>query len=130
MVRPDAVDPSTVRLERGRGSKGRGDGRGGNYWHVYAADRRAGHVYVNVVDDDSLGPHASIQIQINKALQGRGIGKIAYRLAAEQSGHDTVYAHMRKSNTASRRAAEAAGFHVLDAPGERQLLMRWQRLRG
>jgi RimJ/RimL family protein N-acetyltransferase len=129
MANSEIVDPSIVRLEQGHGSKGRGDGPGGTYWHVYAGGRRAGHVYVNVVDDASLGTHASIQIQINKALQGRGIGKIAYRLAAERSGHGTVYAHMRKSNTASRRAAEVAGFEVIDAPGERQLLMRWRPVR-
>jgi len=125
MPASDVVDPSTVRLERGHGSKGRGDGPGATYWHIYVGDMRAGHVYINVVDDASIGTHASIQIQINKALQRRGIGKVAYQLAAEQSGYDTVYAHMRKSNIGSRRAAEAAGFEVVDDPLERQLLMRW-----
>lgn len=63
--------------------------------------------YIDVVDDASIGMHASIQIQINKALQRHGIGKTFYRLAAEQRGHDTVYAHMRKSNTGSRETAYA-----------------------
>jgi len=125
------VDPKSVRLERGRGSKGRGDGPGGAYWHIHAGAKRAGYVYIAMSDKRPFGQHAEIQIQINKDQQGRGIGRLAYRLACEESGHDVVYAHMRKSNVASRRAAEAAGFEVVKAPPVpgtvRQLSMRWQR---
>lgn len=45
-----------------------------------------------------------------KKSQGKQIGRIAYRLAAEASKYDTIYAHMRKSNIASQQAAEKAGF--------------------
>jgi hypothetical protein len=34
---------------------------------------------------------------------------------------------MRKSNVASRRAAEAAGFTDVTPPRHPQLIMRWQR---
>ena len=121
------VSPDQVRLEEGKGSRGRGGGPGGHYWHIYVGDTRVGNVYVNVIDEPPVGKHASIQIQINKAQQGRGIGKVAYRLASEESGHDTVYAHMRKSNIASRKAAAAAGYEVVDDDRVRQLLMRWRR---
>jgi hypothetical protein len=124
--RKPPIDPTTVRLERGRGSKGRGGDPGGEYWHIYAGTARAGHIYINFVVDELVGEHASIQIQINAPQQGRGIGKVAYRLAVNESRYNLIYAHMRKSNSFSRKAAEAAGFDLvqdLDAP---QLLMVWQ----
>lgn len=121
------VDASEVRLEPGRGSVGRGSGSGGRYWHIYVGEKRVGNVYVNVIDEEPVGVHASIQIQINKADQGRGIGGVAYRLASEQSGHEVVYAHMRKSNLASGKAAEAAGYEAIGDEQVRQLLMRWRR---
>lgn len=37
--------------------------------------------------------------------------------------HDKIYAHMRKSNVASRRAAEEAGFIDVTPPGHVQLIM-------
>jgi RimJ/RimL family protein N-acetyltransferase len=117
------VNPSEVRLEAGKGSKDRGGGPGGAYWHIYVGDRRAGNVYVNVIDEEPIGEHASIQIQVNAAEQGKGIGSIAYRLAADASEHSVIYAHMRKSNRASRLAAEHAGFVVVDHPEVAQLLM-------
>jgi RimJ/RimL family protein N-acetyltransferase len=123
------VDPSSIRLERGKGSAGRGAGAGGRYWHIYQGDERVGNVYVNEIDEAPLGRHASLQIQINKAHQRRGIGKVAYRLASEDSGHDVVYAHMRKSNAGSRRAAQAAGYEVVEDDRIGQLLMRWTRSR-
>jgi RimJ/RimL family protein N-acetyltransferase len=71
--------------------------------------------------------HASIQIHVNQAQRGRGIGRIAYREACEQSGHDRIIAHMRKSNVASQRAAAAAGFEVVEDPAIAQLAMAWRR---
>ena len=123
----DPVNPDEVRLEEGTGSAGRGGGPGGHYWHVFDGGKRVGHVYINVIDEEPVGRHASIQIQINKTDQRRGIGKVAYRMAAERSSYDTIFAHMRKSNTGSRKAAEAAGFDVVDDERVRQLLMRWKR---
>lgn len=112
-----------VTLERGPGTPGRGAGSEGEYWHVFADGRRAGKVFVNVIDEEPYGRHASIQIFLNQASQGRGIGSIAYRLAAEASRHDPLYAHMRRSNVASRKAAERAGFVEDATPGQRQLTM-------
>ena len=114
-----------VTLRAGRGSKGRGGDAGGEYWHVLADGIRAGAVFVNwVTHDKYLPPHASLQLFLNKNRQGQGIGCIAYALAANASRYDTLILHMRKSNLASRWAAEHAGYAVIDVPGERQLVMR------
>lgn len=123
------VDPNTIRLVAGKGSPVRGGGPYGHYWHIYTGERRAGYVYINLIDEPPFGKHASIQIYINQALRGRGIGKVAYRLACEQSQHDVVIAHMRKNNIASQRAAAAAGFVVVNDPRLSQLAMRWTRPR-
>lgn len=125
-IRP-AVDPDEVRLVRGTGSTGRGGGTGGGFWHIYVGDTRAGSIYINVIDEPPLGPHASIQIRVNQSWQGRGVGRIAYRLASEASDHDIVYAHMRKSNLASRAAATHAGYTPIHDETVRQLIMIWKR---
>jgi hypothetical protein len=118
---------ANITLRRGRGSIGRGGGPGGQYWHIYDGGARAGSIWINQVTDDRLGPHPSLTIQINKPNQNRGIGRAAYRQAAEQSGLDEIWLHMRKSNTASRKAAIHAGYHLVDRPGDPQITMRWVR---
>lgn len=112
------------------GRKGKGDGPGGEYWDVVVAGRRAGEVFVNVIDEPPVGRHASLQIFLNKPDQARGIGRIAYRMAAEASSHDLIHLHMRKANVASRIAAEAAGFVDASPPGFTQLIMKRHRSGG
>jgi RimJ/RimL family protein N-acetyltransferase len=90
-------------------------------------EQRAGYIYINISSDEFFGEHPSIQIFINKSERGKQIGRVAYRLASEQSGYNTIYAHMRKSNTASMRAAEEAGFKVVEQKGLPQLSMVWRR---
>ena len=108
---------------------GRGGAKSGaeNYWHIITADGQAGRVFIKLVDEPPFGQHHNIQIFLNKAHQGQGIGSIAYKMACDASGHPKIYAHMRKSNIASRRAAEKAGFEALDLPGMRQLSLVWQK---
>jgi RimJ/RimL family protein N-acetyltransferase len=128
--RPQAQSPPrpiAVRLEAGKGSSGRGGGHGGKFWHIYDGDRRAGSVWINQADDRDLGEHASLTIELNETSRGKGIGRRAYRLAAEASEHDEIWLHMRRSNIASRKAAEHAGYTVVSVPDRRQLVMRWQR---
>ena len=126
-VKREPVDPKDVTLVEGKGSAERGGGPGGHYWHIQVGDKRAGHVFINVITDQFFGEHPSIQIHINQSEQGKQIGRVAYRLACEQSSHDKIYAHMRKSNIASRRAAEEAGFEVIEDKRNPQLSMVWQR---
>lgn len=108
----EPVNPEDVRLVKGKGSKGRGGDLGGAYWHIHLNEQRAGYVYINVINEAPFGQHPSLQIKVNEQYQGRHIGRVAYRLACELSEHDEVIIHMRKSNIASRRAAEAAGFQM------------------
>lgn len=117
-----------VILEEGKGGKGTGGGDGGFFWRVKVDGSSAGKVYINWINEPPIGPHASIQIFLNKTSQGKHIGRWAYKQACELSGYDTVYAHMRKSNTASQLASQHAGFSVCTAfPTYRQLLMKWVR---
>lgn len=119
------VDPATVVLKPGNGPEGKGGGPSGEYWIVEFDGRRAGEVFVNLIDEPPLGRHASLQIFLNVDCQGKGIGRAAYRQAAEASQHRPLYLHMRKSNHASRLAAEAAGFKDVTTPDVPQLIMRW-----
>lgn len=117
------VAPGAVELVRIKGTPGRGGGREGEAWRVERDGVRAGIIFINVIEEPPIGRHASIQIFLNRASQGRGIGRIAYRKACEESGHDPIYAHMRRSNVASRRAAEAAGFRDVTPDRHAQLIM-------
>ena len=105
------------------GTPGKGKGSGGEKWRIDVAGMRAGVVYINVIDDPLIGRHASIQIYLNIKSQGRGIGRLGYLKACQLSQHPTIYAHMRKSNIASRRAAEAADFVDATPRGYGQLIM-------
>src|SRR5207245_8928029 len=90
-------------------------------------EHRVGIVYINVIKEDRFSTQASIQIHLNQNQRGRGIGRVAYRLACEQSHHDVIIAHMQKNNLPSQRAASAAGFVIVDNPRIRQLAMQWTR---
>lgn len=121
------VASGAVTLTRTKGTPGRGGGRGGEAWRIDAEGKRAGVIFINVIDEPPIGRHASVQIYLNAASQGRHIGRIAYRKACEASEHDLIYAHMRKSNIASRRAAEDAGFVDVTPAGEAQCIMMRRR---
>jgi hypothetical protein len=118
------IDPSKVEMVQRPGPKYKGNGAGGEYWEVMVDGARAGEVFVNVIDEPPLGKHASMQIFLNFSDQGKGIGRAAYLKAAEASAHDPLYLHMRKSNHASRLAAEAAGFRDAAMPGAAQLILK------
>ena len=131
--KPEKVyfDEDDVELKAGKGSVETGGGKGGHFWWIYATDssqeeKKAGKVYINLTDEDPVGEHASIQIFLNKSSQGKHIGRWAYKKACEESAYDVVYAHIRKSNVASVKSAEAAGF-VKCFPKAPQLIMKWVR---
>jgi hypothetical protein len=124
------IDPEKVELIQKSGPIGKGDGPGGEYWDVVVEGSRAGEVFVNVIDQPPLGAHASMQIFLNQTDQGKGIGRVAYRKAADASRHDPLYLHMRKSNLASRLAAEAAGFKDAALPSVAQLILKRTRETG
>ncbi|TWB87537.1 hypothetical protein FBZ93_12198 [Bradyrhizobium macuxiense] len=117
------VDPKDVAIVRTKGATGRGGGPKGEAWRIELKGKRAGIVFINWIDEEPIGEHASIQIYLNEISQGRHVGRIGYRLASDASTYDPIYAHMRKSNVASRRAAEEAGFVDAGIPGVKQLIM-------
>jgi len=117
----------TVTLQRGKGGRDTGGDVGGFFWKVYNNDILAGKVFINYIDEEPVGEHASIQIFLNKQSQGKHIGRFAYAKACEEGSYDEVYAHMRKGNIASRKAAEAAGFKAVSMAGISQLLLKWTR---
>lgn len=95
------------------------------YWHIYAGKMRVGHVAIKESQNEELGDHYSIDIHINQRHRGKGIGKAAYKQASVKSGYPAIYAHMRKSNVASQKAAEAAGYTIVPLESDRQLTMKW-----
>lgn len=121
------VNPDDIVLQKGKGSKETGGGTGGYFWHIYQEGIKTGKVFINLVNSGILGHHPSIQIYLNKKFQGRHIGRWAYQKACEQSRYDEIYAHMRKSNIASKKAALAAGFIILKNIKSTQLIMKWNR---
>ena len=121
------IAPEDIQLVRTKGTPGRGGDPGGEAWKIEAAGQRAGIVFINLIDELPIGPHASIQIFLNQRHQGRQVGRVAYRAACEASENDVIYAHMRKSNIASRRAAEAAGFKDVTPSNHAQLIMQHKR---
>ena len=123
------VSASEVDLVLVPGTPGKGKGPGGEKWRIEVGGVRAGEVYINVIDEPPIGHHASLQIYLNIKSQGRGIGRAGYAKACQISTHETIYTHMRRSNVASRRAAEAAGFVDATPPGFVQLILRWVRPR-
>ena len=116
-----------ISLQRGKGNSLKGGGSGGCYWHIYVGTNRAGSVYINFIEDLSLGKHGSIHLFINESMRGRHIGRCVYQKACELSPFDIVYAHMRKSNIPSKKAALKAGFVEYPCTGEKQLILKWHR---
>ncbi|GGB72702.1 GNAT family N-acetyltransferase [Blastomonas aquatica] len=121
------IDAARITLIAKRARKGKGDGNEGEYWEIQCDGKRAGEVFVNLIDEHPVGVHASLQIFLNAKAQGQGIGRVAYRLAADASRHDPIYLHMRKSNDASRIAAEHAGFFDVSQPEIIQRIMKRHR---
>lgn len=123
------IDPKNVKLVPTKGTINRGGGIGGESWKIEVNNKRVGVIFINLIDELPIGKHPSIQIFLNKTSQGKGIGRIAYKLACDKSKYDIIYAHMRKSNIASKKAAIAAGFKELKIPKYTQLIMIWKRKR-
>lgn len=109
------------------GSRERGGGPGGEAWIISAEGKRAGIAYINLVEDAVRGRYASFHVFLNRPSQGRQIGRAAYQYCCLNSQYDVIYAHMRKSNLASRKAAEHAGFEEATVAGDTQLVLVWHR---
>jgi hypothetical protein len=121
------VSAEDIHLVRTKGTPRRGGGVGGECWRIELHQKRVGIVFINLIDQDPVGLHASIQIYLNAKNIGLGIGRVAYGLACKSSQYTVIYAHMRKSNIASRKAANFAGFVDATPSSCKQLILRWCR---
>ena len=124
---PEMIEEATVELKAGKGTKKSGGGLGGHYWNIFYNEKRAGKVFINLINEEPLGQHPSLQIFLNKASQGKHIGRVAYRQACELSQYDVIYAYMSKKNLPSIKAARAAGFVQILAETTKQVIMQWTR---
>lgn len=90
-------------------------------WKIYYKDSLAGKVSIKKSDKPTLDIHVS------KKYRSRGIGSKAIALALKNSDLDKVYAHIRKSNVASIKAARSAGFKESKDAKSRQIIMEWSK---
>ncbi|ODR87860.1 hypothetical protein ABT47_03260 [Shewanella xiamenensis] len=121
------VSADDIDLISTSGMRHKGGGPGCEAWVIMVDGNRAGTAYINVLDDPIRGLHPSFHVFLNRPCQGREIGRIVYQRCCLLSQYDVIYAHMRKSNTASRKAAEHAGFIDVTDRGDSQLVMVWRR---
>ncbi|GIK65852.1 MAG: hypothetical protein BroJett018_36460 [Chloroflexota bacterium] len=115
-----------IELIEGKGTKKSGGEEGGHYWHIFYNGKRAGRVFINLVHSHDSNSYPAITVEINANMRGIGIGTIAFRKACELSKYDEIFASIRKSNTASRIAAERAGFKEIEESGT-GISMVWRR---
>lgn len=122
-VKEKSLKPADIQLVSGKGS--------GKevlfYWHIFTEKQRRGYVSIIESEFEGIGSGPSIQIFINKKDQGKHIGSCAYEAACITSGLPEIFAHMRKSNIASKKAAMNAGFVIDKRYTGAQLLMVWLR---
>jgi Acetyltransferase (GNAT) domain len=119
----ERVSAAHINFKQGKGTPNAGGMSGGYFWHIFHNDIRAGKIFINY---DKETNKAEIQIFINRKSQGKGIGRIAYKNACEESKYNKIYATMRKDNIASIKAALAAGFKEIPSSGG-QMTMLWQK---
>jgi len=119
----EKVNPKEIKLQQGKGSPKTGGMQGGFFWHIFHQDVRVGKVFINYNKDTQK---ADIQIFINQKSQGKGIGRVAYKIACEESKYPKIYASMRKDNIASIKSAVAAGFQEIPSTCG-QIAMLWQK---
>lgn len=97
-------------------------------WRVMHAGQRAGTVAILCHEENGAVVKPSIDVQLNKRSQGRGIGTLAFQRAAELSGFKQVFASIAKKNIASRIAAKRAGFVELAPEASGELVLVWRRV--
>ena len=117
------VNIDNIELISTTGTQNKGGGNGGEAWIIMVDGKRAGKAYINLLDDQIRGLHPSFHVFLNRPSQGRHIGRIVYKNCCSSSKYDVIYAHMRKSNVASRKAAEYAGFVDATSQEDTQLVM-------
>jgi hypothetical protein len=95
------------------------------FWRVLFLGKSAGRVRIDCASrGDKMD--ASIDVQLNQASRGRGIGTIVFQRASELSGLPEVLATIRKGNIASQIAARRAGFVASEDQRGGELVLIWR----
>ncbi|MEN9604629.1 MAG: Acetyltransferase domain [Candidatus Parcubacteria bacterium] len=77
------------------------------YWHIYYAKVRVGKIYTEKRgESDDLW----INMFINQALQGKGIGSAALNQVSVRLADKPLFAEIKKTNIASQKAFRKVGF--------------------
>jgi hypothetical protein len=111
------VDPGTVNLVRVSGSPKRGGAPGGEAWRIDVKGKRAGSVFVNVINQPPLGRHASIQIFLNRTNQGRRVGRLAMKghaSSANTAKFSPTFASRTSRHAERPRQLASRTLHPLD----------------
>lgn len=108
------------------------DGRPSNqqyhaYWHVWMRNKRVGRAWLTKNPASEEEPGIYITVEINKTEQGKGIGQIVFRRAAELSNELVIYGVTRKSNVASVMAMQRAGYSLAATTKSGEGCYKWDR---
>jgi len=98
-----------------------------NFWHIFYNRKRAGKVYIVETNSDGSASTPFITVMLNKPMQGKGIGSVAFAMACTLSRLPAVYAMVRKSNIASQKSLEKAGFVPYSKNKAGQDILRWSK---
>ena len=96
-------------------------------WHVFHEGKRAGRVAIVCHEKAGLPPGPTIDVQLNKNSQGRGLGTVVFRRAAELSKRPKILAVIARKNIASRLAAERAGYSQITDGANKDLVLVWRQ---
>ncbi|MBN22703.1 MAG: hypothetical protein CL678_15570 [Bdellovibrionaceae bacterium] len=108
--RGEPINPELVTLEAREPSGDRGEGEKGKFWSILCEGVEVGFIWTNLVHGKVLGDHYRLMISLRPECRSKGVGRVAYALAAEDSGLDTLYIHTRMARQDVKAAAEHAGF--------------------
>ncbi len=95
------------------------------HWFILFHGKKVGKVDIYEAYDNILGNHFAINIHINQSARGKHIGRFALLKACQESQLPVVFAHIRKSNIGSIKAALAAGFKPVKS--SRPLTLVWMK---
>lgn len=96
-------------------------------WRIKVDGTSCGTVKFTPKSDTIFNKHVTIDFNIPKPKQGLHIGRIALKKAIDKSSYSFFVAHLRKSNTASKKALSAVGFTATAYPGSKQLCMIFRK---
>lgn len=97
------------------------------YWHIYVQDKRVGRVWLSRNPTSEELPGVYITVEINKPEQGKGVGQVVFRRAAELSNESSIIGVSRKSNIGSIKAMERAGYSLTGTTKSGESVYTWHR---